>query len=214
MTLSILDLLGILSLSWFESAMPKLILAFVSILALSLVLDRRVHAERFRREVLEEIQRLSSQALGEIDRVYSSRSELPPFAEVVQHAKAEVFIAGILFGYVALQQRDILQKKAEDGCTIKFLFPALGDNVVGNPVLEPLCATLGIPQSKAVIETSLRTLTDWAGNLPQSVRERVQIRATSTVPTHVAVLVAPSLSSGFIQLECCHLRRTYQSAGL
>lgn len=199
--LTVLDLLDLLEVGWFRDNLAKITLLLVSLIALSGVAERRLLMGRWHAPLLDGIRSLSVGPYQGLTGVYSRRIQLPSYPELVQSAKKEILIAGVEFGYVALQQIPTLERKSMAGCRIKLLLVDPGSDSQPNPILEPLRETLDFPQLEELLRTSLSRLSHWESQLPASASKRVEIRVTRSVPTHVVTFVDKDLPTGRMVLE-------------
>lgn len=199
--LTILDILNLLEIGWFKDNLIKFTLLLVSLVVVSDVVERRFLTHQLQGSILDEINRIKIGPYHGVENVFANREQLPPFADMIESGKQEIFIAGIEFGYIALQQLPTLEQKANFGCEIRLLMVNPGSKEEPNPLINMLQETFEFPQLGDVLLANLNRILHWKSTLPNTVRQKIEVRVTNSVPTHIVTFVDKNHSSGKMLLE-------------
>ena len=70
-----------------------------------------------------------------------------------------------------------------------------------NPTVAQLSETLLIPQLEHMIRGNINRVQLWMSKMPARIRNRVELRLSSAIPTHIITFVDPARLSSLMHVE-------------
>ncbi len=184
----ILDILGD---KLTQSILNEAILATLSVLVYATILERREYMRAVARNQIEGISAFET-----------TRTKLSPLPVHFDRARKEIALLGVQLDTVVHQCLNLLQRKAEAGCTIRILMMSPQDengNVNSNvKEFESRWQYRGL---QAKLETNRDIFEQWLAALPSRAKRRVEIRYYPEHPISNYLIIDQDESSGYVQVE-------------
>lgn len=125
-----------------------------------------------------------------------SRDELPLIGTLLSHVSNEIIIFGMSLEFLAIQNRQDIRHTLERGVHMKFLLP--NPNSKSLIQLEEVSS---FPKLKDRVTTTLATLCKIKNELPDSEKNKCEIRIHEVLPIHSVIVSDPNTPNAIIMIE-------------
>jgi len=193
--LLVLAALVVAVLNIFEVANDTIIASTI-LAVLSMIIYSQIKSDRLLRSI-----RKVSEIRG-IRTFYPDRQNVPSLENRLLLCHEEVAIMGLQLSAITHSHMALLKKQAIKGCHIKFLMmnPIDGD---GNklPWVEEVGKVTSFVGLHEILISNILHLSNWLEKIPDGVRNRVEIKLYSTIPTASILLIDKDKDTGTIKVE-------------
>lgn len=177
------------------SVILNLILAVLSVLIYSMIVERREYKKLGEKSQIEGI-----------TQFHPNRAKLPKLDEIIKAAKKDIALYAVVHNSLVHGHLGLLKEKAKNGCKVKILIMDTKD-VEGNrnPNLKALGEirpdVWGRHKAISQIDANTNLLRNWLESLGSPLREMVEIRTYTEFPVATYTFIDRDDIEGFVIVE-------------